>query len=89
MSSAEEPLISRQFSPEGDHPDDGNANGVGDGIHNDTNVFEDPAAHPATPTLFVYLLTFSAGISGLLFGCKSTLSLPIYFLFPIPSLRQC
>ncbi|KAL2193471.1 general substrate transporter [Corynascus similis CBS 632.67] len=68
MSSAEEPLISRQFSPEGDHPDDGNANGVGDGIHNDTNVFEDPAAHPVTPTLFVYLLTFSAGISGLLFG---------------------
>lgn len=33
------------------------------GAHEDPNV---------TPTLFVWLLTFSAGISGLLFGCKNS-----------------
>lgn len=31
------------------------------------SVHEDPSVRP---TLFVWLLTFSAGISGLLFGCK-------------------
>lgn len=32
-----------------------------------SSAHEDPSV---TPTLFVWLLTFSAGISGLLFGCK-------------------
>lgn len=67
MSSAEEPLISRHASPsDDDHP--GNNN------NHDTADYEDATTPPSTPsaspTLFIYLLTFSAGISGLLFGCK-------------------
>ncbi|SPQ27503.1 a8328e12-8b4f-42c1-b5d9-58cfc13603cf [Thermothielavioides terrestris] len=56
MSSAEEPLISRQAAPSQD-PDP----------NDETTVHEDVAA-AASPTIFIYLLTFSAGISGLLFG---------------------
>ncbi|KAK4043555.1 general substrate transporter [Parachaetomium inaequale] len=69
MSSAEQPLISRRPSPEGDHPDDeddddDNTNDTG----LDTATDDDAALTPASPTLFIYLLTLSAGISGLLFG---------------------
>jgi SP family myo-inositol transporter-like MFS transporter 13 len=72
MSSAEEPLISRHPSPSGDDPEH-------DHDSNDAAAYEDSTATPSTPsspTLFVYLLTFSAGISGLLFGCKAHL-LPV------------
>jgi SP family myo-inositol transporter-like MFS transporter 13 len=68
MSSAEEPLISRRPSPSGDHPDDDN-----DHDNDHANSHDDAGDHetipPASPTLFIYLLTLSAGISGLLFGC--------------------
>jgi SP family myo-inositol transporter-like MFS transporter 13 len=68
MSSAEEPLISRRPSEEGDRPDDDNDNDIG----HDTVSYDNAAPTPASPTLFIYLFTFSAGISGLLFGCTSS-----------------
>ncbi|KAL2136688.1 hypothetical protein VTI74DRAFT_2099 [Chaetomium olivicolor] len=55
MSSAEEPLIPRRPSLEDTHLDAGE------------DVTPTPPS-PPSPTLFIYLLTFSAGISGLLFG---------------------
>lgn len=63
MSSAEEPLISRGTSPSPD-PDT-----PFDDDEDTTAAGSDHAATASTPPLFVYLLTFSAGISGLLFGC--------------------
>ena len=70
MSSAEEPLISRHSSPSEDHPDNDNDNYNDNDIrHDDTTIYH-AAPPPASPTLFIYLLTLSAGISGLLFGCK-------------------
>lgn len=40
--------------------------------HEDANISPDPAkgTEPAGPGLVVLLLTFAAGIAGLLFGCK-------------------
>jgi SP family myo-inositol transporter-like MFS transporter 13 len=82
MSSAEEPLISRHSSPSEDHPDNDNDTDTYNGadIRHDTTNY-DAAPTPASPTLFIYLLTLSAGISGLLFGCKPPLPGPS----PIPN----
>jgi SP family myo-inositol transporter-like MFS transporter 13 len=68
MSSAEEPLISRRPSPSGDHLDDNNDDDHANS-HDDTGAGDHETIPPASPTLFIYLLTLSAGISGLLFGC--------------------
>lgn len=85
MSSAEEPLISRHASPsDDDHP--------GNNGNHDTIDYEDATTPPSTPsasasaspTLFIYLLTFSAGISGLLFGCKPPILSPLPPLLPSP-----
>ncbi|KAK4132975.1 MFS general substrate transporter [Trichocladium antarcticum] len=59
MSSAEEPLI-RRSSSESPHPDDPDID--------DDHAATKPPAPSTSPTLFIYLLTISAGISGLLFG---------------------
>ncbi|KAH6847898.1 general substrate transporter [Chaetomium sp. MPI-CAGE-AT-0009] len=67
MSSAEEPLISRHSSPSEDHPDNDNYNDHNSDIRHDTTTYN-ASPPPASPTLFIYLLTLSAGISGLLFG---------------------
>jgi hypothetical protein len=63
MNSAEEPLISRRPSPSED-------DAVNDDSHDTPGVYEDTTTDSASPTLFIYFLTLSAGISGLLFGCK-------------------
>ncbi|KAK4120842.1 general substrate transporter [Parathielavia appendiculata] len=60
MDSVEEPLISRRPSPAGDPA-----------RHNDSHDAAGAYEYFTTsssPSLFIYLLTFSAGISGLLFG---------------------
>jgi hypothetical protein len=56
----DEPLIARGYESRGDSRND-------DGEHHDVEDLQRPG-------LFVWLLTFSAGISGLLFGCE--LSIP-------------
>lgn len=53
--------ISHDADDEYEYPDEPAIEEDSRGTHEDPNV---------TPTLFVWLLTFSAGISGLLFGCK-------------------
>lgn len=61
-SSAEEPLMRPE---EHDDPDD-----VGNDVDlNDVSLLLEKNLRK--PGLFVWLLTFSAGISGLIFGCKS------------------
>jgi SP family myo-inositol transporter-like MFS transporter 13 len=40
-------------------------------MHDELRLLEDDLRHPG---LLVWLLTFSAGISGLLFGCKSSIA---------------
>jgi SP family myo-inositol transporter-like MFS transporter 13 len=84
MNSAEEPLISRRPSPSRDHPDNDDSYD-NPGAHEDTT----PDQTSTSPTLFIYLLTLSAGISGLLFGCKplplpQTHHLTNPFSFPLP-----
>ena len=70
MSSAQEPLISRHGSPASeDHPDNEPDNDTSHGTADYEHVTA-AQPRPSSPTLFLYLLTFSAGISGLLFGCK-------------------
>jgi len=59
--TAEEPLI-RHESGDGERASQ-------DIDHNVSLLLEKNLRHPG---LFVWLLTFSAGISGLLFGCKYT-----------------
>ncbi|KAH6621167.1 general substrate transporter [Chaetomium sp. MPI-SDFR-AT-0129] len=76
MSSAQEPLISRHSSPEGDHDvsddveyGDYNHTAVAGNNDDDDNTTADPTTPSnSSPTLFIYLLTVCAGISGLLFG---------------------
>lgn len=65
MSSVEEPLISHPLPASQRQPDD------------DDDLQDGAAAAKRTtasssPTLFIYLLSFSAGISGLLFGCTAS-----------------
>ncbi|KAK0747720.1 general substrate transporter [Apiosordaria backusii] len=59
MSSAQDPLISA--SEQIDAGDEDN--------HRDEGRLESNKPGPASPSLFIWLLTLSAGISGLLFGC--------------------
>ncbi|KAL2185248.1 MFS general substrate transporter, partial [Thermothelomyces heterothallicus CBS 203.75] len=76
MSSAEEPLISRREADrlvhddnnhhDHDHDHDHDNDNL-ENIHNDREAYEHDGAATSS-TLFIYLLTFSAGISGLLFG---------------------
>ncbi|KAL2015906.1 hypothetical protein VTK56DRAFT_4544 [Thermocarpiscus australiensis] len=64
MSSAEEPLISRPPAAEDLPENDDEIAGYEDA--SDSEIPSKPTA--SSPTLFIYLLTLSAGISGLLFG---------------------
>ncbi|KAK0674528.1 general substrate transporter [Cercophora samala] len=57
MSSAQEPLISASERVD-----------AGEGEHHDEGRLESGKAIPAAPSWFIWLLTLSAGISGLLFG---------------------
>ncbi|KXX78055.1 Myo-inositol transporter 2 [Madurella mycetomatis] len=59
MSSAEEPLISPSSPSEVDQPEHTG--------YDDVTTTTTPSP-PTSPTLFIYLLTLSAGLSGLLFG---------------------
>jgi SP family myo-inositol transporter-like MFS transporter 13 len=65
---AEEPLIGNR---DGDYRSAGEEDGPDLDHSTDPNLLQEDLP---TPGLFVWLLTFSAGISGLLFGCKSSLS---------------
>lgn len=69
-SGAEAPLIS--------HRDDGSD----DDLHSELSDEDASTEWPTgSPGLFTWLLTLSAGISGLLFGCKyGTLSCPVQLL---------
>ena len=77
----EEPLIANVQSTEGDQHD---------GSHDVEHAHESRGGkqHISPPGLFIWLLTFSAGISGLLFGCtlpynkNSNLHLPYVVPFP-------
>lgn len=77
--SAQEPLISRHSSPTDDHDVsddveyDGHDHTTVTGNDDDADVTTADPTTPSnsSPTLFIYLLTISAGISGLLFGCMS------------------
>jgi SP family myo-inositol transporter-like MFS transporter 13 len=62
---AEEPLIS---NGEGSYRNPSEEEGLEFDLPNDPTLLQDSLKSPG---LFVWLLTFSAGISGLLFGCKS------------------
>lgn len=62
---AEEPLIG---NGEGSYRNSNGEEGQDFDLHNDSTFLQD---NLQSPGLFVCLLTFSAGISGLLFGCKS------------------
>lgn len=78
MDNLQEPLISNR-----DPPDDG------DDDH-DSSAMLDRSTGPAdksSPGLFMWLLTFSAGISGLLFGC-TTLSHPFQTCQPHRPVHQ-
>ncbi|KAL2265530.1 hypothetical protein VTJ83DRAFT_6630 [Remersonia thermophila] len=63
MTGAEEPLISRREDSFDPDPDDENAPSLDPPSSSST-----PQPTSSSPTLFLYLLTLSAGISGLLFG---------------------
>jgi len=62
--TAEEPLMRHESR-------DGERASQDIGTRNVSLLLEKNLRHPG---LFVWLLTFSAGISGLLFGCKCTLA---------------
>ncbi|KAL2160372.1 hypothetical protein VTH06DRAFT_1545 [Thermothelomyces fergusii] len=70
MSSPESPLIARREADRlvhGHHHDHDHDTDNLESAHNEAGAHEHGETAPAS-TLFVYLLTFSAGISGLLFG---------------------
>ena len=67
MASLEAPLISNR-----DQADDDD-----DAPRDDELEPTAVEAREAAPGVFVWLLTLSAGISGLLFGCKGSLGLVI------------
>ncbi len=76
---ADEPLIghgNRDRDPDEERPQDLD-------VHRAGIMPEENLRHPG---LFVWLLTFSAGISGLLFGCKP--SIPPYMNPAIASRRK-
>jgi len=85
MSSAEEPLIRRSRSPlaDGRFQDDElniSSNNRSSSSHHHDPDYDDSHV-PSKPvtfssSLYIWLLTFSAGISGLLFGCRSLISFP-------------
>lgn len=64
-SHADEPLLARQS---GDFEDDAGPDG-----QNEERVSGNDTGHTGRLGFFVWLLTLSAGISGLLFGCQSVL----------------
>lgn len=79
MDSLEAPLISNR---DPDDPDDRD-----DELEGATEpAAPHEAADASPPGLFMWLLTFSAGISGLLFGCMASPLLPSK---RSPSRRQC
>jgi len=65
---AEEPLIG---NGDGSYRNPEEEEGQGFDSPNDSTLLQD---NLQSPGLFVWLLTFSAGISGLLFGCTSLYS---------------
>lgn len=73
MDNLQEPLISNR-DPEDDREDT-----IDDGLHDvDAPSPANPRlAEGSSPGLFMWLLTFSAGISGLLFGCTVVHSSPL------------
>lgn len=67
MSSLEEPLISRSSPSEGEETATADYDGA---APEDDAAAIPPPSSPPPSTFFIYLLTLSAGLSGLLFGCK-------------------
>ena len=65
MSSAEEPLIANDDASD-NHEHNGYAS------DDDESAPQQKDGDDSAPGLFIWLLAFSAGISGLLFGCKFT-----------------
>lgn len=62
---AQEPLMGGSSDNDHDYDEEATLSAAADPSRSE---HEDPSS---TPTLFVWLLTFSAGISGLLFGCMN------------------